>query len=57
MCLCFLATLEYSDDTAMARCVVQSLLTRGGFDEQDMAHRYYCGTKTLLANGVNGGLL
>ncbi|KAK7905256.1 hypothetical protein WMY93_017863 [Mugilogobius chulae] len=29
--------LEYSDDTAMARCVVQSLLTRTGFDEQDMA--------------------
>lgn len=33
------AILEYSDDTAMARCVVQSLLTRTGFDEQDMARR------------------
>ncbi|XP_071378760.1 ADP-ribosylhydrolase ARH3 [Centroberyx affinis] len=32
--------LEYSDDTAMARCVVQSLLTRTGFDEQDMARRF-----------------
>ncbi|KAM9708292.1 ADP-ribosylhydrolase ARH3 [Menidia menidia] len=32
--------LEYSDDTAMARCVVQSLLTRAGFDEQDMARRF-----------------
>ena len=35
-----LGILEYSDDTAMARCVVQSLLTRAGFDEQDMARRY-----------------
>lgn len=32
--------LQYSDDTAMTRCVVQSLLTRAGFDEQDMAHRF-----------------
>ncbi|XP_034015448.1 ADP-ribose glycohydrolase ARH3 [Thalassophryne amazonica] len=32
--------LEYSDDTAMARCVVQSLLTRTGFDEHDMARRF-----------------
>lgn len=32
--------LDYSDDTAMARCVVQSILTRAGFDEWDMAHRY-----------------
>lgn len=33
--------LEYSDDTAMMRCVAQSLLTRMGFDEQDMARRYF----------------
>lgn len=32
--------LEYSDDTAMARCVAQSLLTRTGFDEYDMARRF-----------------
>ncbi|XP_026164376.1 ADP-ribosylhydrolase ARH3 [Mastacembelus armatus] len=32
--------LEYSDDTAMARCVAQSLLTRAGFDDQDMARRF-----------------
>lgn len=38
--VCVLGILEYSDDTAMARCVVQSLLTRAGFDEQDMARRY-----------------
>lgn len=31
--------LQYSDDTAMMRCVAQSLLTRMGFDEQDMARR------------------
>lgn len=24
----------------MARCVVQSILSRAGFDERDMAHRY-----------------
>lgn len=40
LCVCVLGILEYSDDTAMARCVVQSLLTRAGFDEQDMARRY-----------------
>lgn len=35
-----LGNLDYSDDTAMARCVVQSILTCAGFDERDMAHRY-----------------
>lgn len=33
--------LQYSDDTAMMRCVAHSLLTRMGFDEQDMARRYF----------------
>ncbi|KAL4624096.1 poly(ADP-ribose) glycohydrolase ARH3 [Arapaima gigas] len=32
--------LQYSDDTAMTRCVVQSLLTRGIFDQHDLARRY-----------------
>uniref|UniRef100_H3CU38 ADP-ribosylhydrolase ARH3 n=1 Tax=Tetraodon nigroviridis TaxID=99883 RepID=H3CU38_TETNG len=32
--------LDYSDDTAMARCVVQSVLSRAGFDERDMARRF-----------------
>ncbi|XP_053701018.1 ADP-ribosylhydrolase ARH3 [Synchiropus splendidus] len=32
--------LEYSDDTAMTRCVAQSLLTRTGYDERDMARRF-----------------
>lgn len=35
-----LGNLDYSDDTAMARCVVQSILARAGFDERDMAHRW-----------------
>ncbi|XP_072545813.1 ADP-ribosylhydrolase ARH3 [Salminus brasiliensis] len=32
--------LQYSDDTAMMRCVANSLLTRVGFDEQDMARSF-----------------
>ncbi|KAL2099260.1 hypothetical protein ACEWY4_005740 [Coilia grayii] len=32
--------LQYSDDTAMTRCVADSLLTRAGFDEQDMARSF-----------------
>lgn len=34
-----LGSLDYSDDTAMARCVVRSILARAGYDERDMAHR------------------
>lgn len=32
-------TLYYTDDTAMARALVQSLLAKEAFDEVDMAHR------------------
>ncbi|XP_028674631.1 ADP-ribosylhydrolase ARH3 [Erpetoichthys calabaricus] len=32
--------LQYSDDTAMTRCVVQSLLSRSDFDDMDMARRF-----------------
>ncbi|TNM95889.1 hypothetical protein fugu_016972 [Takifugu bimaculatus] len=32
--------LDYSDDTAMARCVVRSILAHAGYDERDMAHRF-----------------
>nr|AAI52162.1 Zgc:92867 protein [Danio rerio] len=32
--------LQYSDDTAMMRCVADSLLTRMTFDERDMAQRF-----------------
>lgn len=31
--------LCYTDDTAMARALVQSLLAKEAFDEVDMAHR------------------
>ncbi|XP_051626954.1 ADP-ribosylhydrolase ARH3 isoform X2 [Manacus candei] len=33
-------SLPYTDDTAMSRSVVQSLLARGEFDEVDMAKRF-----------------
>lgn len=33
-------TLSYTDDTAMSRCVVQSLLAKREFDEVDMAKRF-----------------
>lgn len=32
-------TLYYTDDTAMTRALVQSLLAKEAFDEVDMAHR------------------
>ncbi|XP_067311371.1 ADP-ribosylhydrolase ARH3-like [Pseudorasbora parva] len=32
--------LKYSDDTAMMRCIAESLLTRKAFDERDMASRF-----------------
>ena len=32
-------TLYYTDDTAMSRALVQSLLSKEAFDEVDMAHR------------------
>lgn len=44
--------LQYSDDTAMMRCVAHSLLTRAEFDEQDMARRYR--TRPLVIHGLNG---
>lgn len=34
-----LETLSYTDDTAMSRSVVQSLLAKREFDEVDMAKR------------------
>lgn len=56
-----LGILEYSDDTAMARCVVQSLLNHAGFDEQDMARRYVVKTSVsetslTYTNMQTGGL-
>ncbi|XP_058471076.1 ADP-ribosylhydrolase ARH3 [Solea solea] len=49
--------LEYSDDTAMARCVVQSLLTRGGFDEQDMARRFAKEYSESPGRGYGSGVI
>uniref|UniRef100_A0A8C5AYR9 ADP-ribosylhydrolase ARH3 n=1 Tax=Gadus morhua TaxID=8049 RepID=A0A8C5AYR9_GADMO len=50
-------TLEYSDDTAMARCVVQSLLTRAGFDEQDMARRFAKEYSLAPGRGYGSGVI
>ncbi|XP_034419031.1 ADP-ribose glycohydrolase ARH3 [Cyclopterus lumpus] len=49
--------LEYSDDTAMARCVVQSLLTRAGFDEQDMARRFAKEYSMSPGRGYGSGVI
>ncbi|KAM9355404.1 ADP-ribosylhydrolase ARH3 [Pholidichthys leucotaenia] len=49
--------LEYSDDTAMARCVVESLLTRTGFDEQDMARRFAKEYSTSPHRGYGSGVI
>ncbi|KAJ0008789.1 hypothetical protein NQD34_016204 [Periophthalmus magnuspinnatus] len=49
--------LEYSDDTAMARCVVQSLLTRTGFDEQDMARRFAKEYSASPGRGYGSGVI
>lgn len=49
--------LEYSDDTAMARCVVQSLLSRTGFDEQDMARRFAKEYSASPGRGYGAGVI
>ncbi|XP_077433151.1 ADP-ribosylhydrolase ARH3 [Vanacampus margaritifer] len=49
--------LEYSDDTAMARCVVQSLLTRAGFDEHDMARRFAKEYSVSPGRGYGSGVI
>ncbi|XP_034531026.1 ADP-ribose glycohydrolase ARH3 [Notolabrus celidotus] len=49
--------LEYSDDTAMARCVVKSLLTRTGFDEQDMARRFAKEYSASPGRGYGSGVI
>ncbi|XP_028251244.1 ADP-ribosylhydrolase ARH3 [Parambassis ranga] len=49
--------LDYSDDTAMARCVVQSLLTRTGFDEQDMARRFAKEYSASPGRGYGSGVI
>ncbi|CAL1574770.1 unnamed protein product [Knipowitschia caucasica] len=49
--------LEYSDDTAMARCVVQSLLAKTGFDEQDMARRFAKEYSASPGRGYGSGVI
>ncbi|CAN9502579.1 unnamed protein product [Ophioblennius macclurei] len=49
--------LDYSDDTAMARCVVQSLLNRSGFDEQDMARRFAKEYSASPGRGYGSGVI
>ncbi|XP_036398466.1 ADP-ribose glycohydrolase ARH3 [Megalops cyprinoides] len=49
--------LQYSDDTAMTRCVVQSLLARGEFDEQDMAHRFAEEYRQAPGRGYGAGVI
>ncbi|KAM9467089.1 ADP-ribosylhydrolase ARH3 [Clarias gariepinus] len=49
--------LQYSDDTAMMRCVAQSLLTRMGFDEQDMARRFAKEYSHAPGRGYGSGVI
>ncbi|XP_061075639.1 ADP-ribosylhydrolase ARH3 isoform X3 [Conger conger] len=41
----------------MTRCVVQSLLTRGGFDQQDMAHRFAEEYRQSPGRGYGSGVV
>ncbi|XP_030634652.1 ADP-ribosylhydrolase ARH3 [Chanos chanos] len=50
-------TLQYSDDTAMLRCVAQSLLNRAGFDEQDMARRFAKEYSLAPGRGYGAGVI
>ncbi|XP_010891210.2 ADP-ribose glycohydrolase ARH3 [Esox lucius] len=49
--------LQYSDDTAMTRCVVQSLLARAGFDERDMAGRFAVEYSQSPGRGYGAGVI
>ncbi|KAL6477994.1 hypothetical protein MHYP_G00138290 [Metynnis hypsauchen] len=49
--------LQYSDDTAMMRCVAHSLLTRTGFDEQDMARRFAKEYNLAPGRGYGSGVI
>ncbi|XP_066573256.1 ADP-ribosylhydrolase ARH3 [Amia ocellicauda] len=51
------AILQYSDDTAMTRCVAQSLLTRGEFDQVDLAHRFAEEYRQSPARGYGAGVV
>ncbi|XP_053489234.1 ADP-ribosylhydrolase ARH3 [Ictalurus furcatus] len=49
--------LQYSDDTAMMRCVAHSLLTRMGFDEQDMARSFAKEYSLAPGRGYGSGVI
>ncbi|XP_052000908.1 ADP-ribosylhydrolase ARH3-like [Xyrauchen texanus] len=49
--------LQYSDDTAMMRCVANSLLTRTEFDEQDMARRFAKEYHLAPGRGYGSGVI
>ncbi|KAL0969724.1 hypothetical protein UPYG_G00231450 [Umbra pygmaea] len=49
--------LQYSDDTAMTQCVVESLLTRAGFDERDMAARFALEYSHFPGRGYGAGVV
>ncbi|XP_065144444.2 ADP-ribosylhydrolase ARH3 [Paramisgurnus dabryanus] len=49
--------LQYSDDTAMMRCVAESLLTRAEFDEQDMARKFAKEYNLAPGRGYGGGVI
>ncbi|XP_059996546.1 ADP-ribosylhydrolase ARH3 isoform X1 [Lagenorhynchus albirostris] len=49
--------LCYTDDTAMARALVQSLLAKEAFDEMDMAHRFAQEYKKDPDRGYGAGVI
>ncbi|XP_073682965.1 ADP-ribosylhydrolase ARH3 [Garra rufa] len=51
------AILQYSDDTAMMRCVADSLLTRMAFDERDMARRFAKEYALAPGRGYGSGVI
>ncbi|XP_067867420.1 ADP-ribosylhydrolase ARH3 isoform X2 [Heterodontus francisci] len=50
-------SLAYSDDTAMTRCVAQSLITKQDFDEVDMAKRFAEEYKEHPNRGYGSGVI
>lgn len=50
-------TLYYTDDTAMTRALVQSLLAKKAFDEVDMAHRFAQEYKKDPGRGYGAGVI
>ncbi|MGH0189621.1 UNVERIFIED_CONTAM: hypothetical protein FKN15_037218 [Acipenser sinensis] len=49
--------LQYSDDTAMTRCVVQSLLSRSEFDVSDLGRRFAEEYRRAPLRGYGAGVV